>query len=48
LDRARYPPAAEHSFAVVREKAIETANALLKKVEEGAAIRIAIVRKAKE
>ena len=41
----RYPAAMAHLPAIVREKAIEIANALLEEgVEEGKAIRIAIAK----
>jgi uncharacterized protein YdaT len=42
---AYYPPAMTHLPAVVREKAIEIANALLEEgYEEGKCIRIAIAQ----
>ena len=44
----RYPPAIQHLAPIVRQKAIEIANALLERgYDEGKAIRIAIA-KAKE
>jgi uncharacterized protein YdaT len=41
----RYPPSMQHLTPIVREKAIEIANALLEEeMPEGQAIRIAIAR----